>query len=343
MKHRLEYTLALIVSGLMRLFPRRSRLACGRALGGLVYALDGRHRRITIDHVRTAFEGEKTEEEIAAIARGAYRHFGATLFELLTLGQPAAESIERLVEMEGAERFERARARGKGVILTAAHFGNWELHAIAHGLRFEPVHLVAKEQDNALLNRWLEKVRGIFGNHVLYKQRALGQMRRLMKAGETVGLVIDQNVHLEDAVFVDFFGRKAATTPVPSWFALKTGAALVPVFCYPLPDGRYHAVYEEPVDVAPYRDLNRDEALLRITQELARIQEKYIRERPELWMWMHRRWTTRPPAKSVPPADPAPDREGASGGSRTTRALSGPGMSRRIRPPSRQPARSSRS
>jgi len=308
MKHRLEYALAWLVSRLMRLFPRRVRLACGRALGGLVYALDGRHRRITLDNVRTAFGGEKTEEEVTAIARGAFRHFGAMLFELLNLEQLSAESIERLVEMEGTERFERARARGKGVILTAAHFGNWELHAIAHGRRFDPIHLVAREQDNASLNRWLEDVRGIFGNDVIYKERALGQMRRLMKAGETVAFVIDQNVHLDDAVFVDFFGRKAATTPVASWFALKTGAALVPVFCYPLPDGRYHAVYEEPVDVAPYRGLDRDEALVRITQDLARVQEEYVRERPEIWLWMHRRWRTRPPAESVPAASPAPDR-----------------------------------
>ena len=259
--------------------------------------------------MRAAFGSQKTPAETEAIARGAFRHFGAMLIELLTLGSPSAETIRGLVEIEGAERYERARARKKGVILTAAHFGNWEIHAIAHGLRFEPLYLVAREQDNTRLNRWLEKLREVHGNRVVYKKRALGQMRRLMKAGETVAFVIDQNVHLDDAIFVDFFGRKAATTPVASWFALKTGAALVPVFCYLLPDGRYHAVYEEPIDVEPYRDLPRDEALQRITQELVSIQEAYIRERPEIWLWMHRRWKTRPKEEHVPARETRPEGE----------------------------------
>jgi KDO2-lipid IV(A) lauroyltransferase len=137
-------------------------------------------------------------------------------------------------------------------------------------------------------------------------------MRKLMRAGETVAVVIDQNVHLEDAVFVDFFGTKAATTPIASWFAWKTGAALVPAFSFPLPDGRYRAVYEEPIDAAPYRDLPRDEAILALTQKLADIQERYIRERPDCWLWMHRRWRTRPPAE--PSRGGAPSSSSSSGG-----------------------------
>jgi KDO2-lipid IV(A) lauroyltransferase len=116
-----------------------------------------------------------------------------------------------------------------------------------------------------------------------------------MREGETVAFVTDQNVHLQDAVFVDFFGRKAATTPVAAWFALKTGAALVPAFCYPLPGGRYRAVYEAALDLEPYRNLDRDAALAAITQKLAGIQEAHIRKAPDCWLWMHRRWRTRPP------------------------------------------------
>lgn len=295
MKHVLEYLFTRIASLLVRLLPRRARLAVGSALGGMVYALDRRHRGITLQNVERAFGSGKSEEEKQAIARGAFRHFGAMLFEMITLGRPTREDLDALVEIEGLDRVERARARGKGVILVAAHFGNWELHAIAHGYRLGKLYLVAREQDNRYLNRWLEDIRNISGNEVVYKSRALGQMRKLMRDGEVVAFVIDQNVHLEDAVFVDFFGRKAATTPVASWFALKTGAALVPVFCWPRPDGRYQAVYEEPVDLEPYRGLDRGEAMTALTQKLVGIQEKYIRQHPELWLWMHRRWRTRPP------------------------------------------------
>jgi KDO2-lipid IV(A) lauroyltransferase len=260
-----------------------------------VYAIDGRHRRITLDNVDMAFGPEKSRTEKREIAEGAFRHFGAMLFEMITLGRPGWKDLEARFEFEGEDRFEEARRRGKGVILIAAHFGNWELHGIAHGYRFGKIHLVAREQDNKHLNRWLEEIRGISGNQVVYKDRALASIRKLIRQGETVAIVTDQNVHIQDAVFVDFFGRKAAATSVQGRFALKTGAALVPAFCYPLASGRYHAVYENALDLERYRNLDRDSAVAAITQEIASIQERHIRSRPECWLWMHRRWRTRPP------------------------------------------------
>jgi KDO2-lipid IV(A) lauroyltransferase len=304
MKHRVEYSLARVTSALARFLPRRARLAAGRALGNLVFTLDRRHREITLENVNLAFGREKTAEEKEAIARGAFRHFGAMLFEMITLGRPRWQDLEPIIEVEGLEHVEESRRRGKGTILVAAHFGNWELHAIAHGYLLGKLHLIAREQDNLYLNSWLEKIRGISGNEVVYKKHALRQMRRLLRDGETVAFVIDQNVHMADAVFVDFFGRKAATTPVASWFALKTGASLIPVFCYPLPDGRYHAVYERPVDCERYRDLDAQRALVALTQELAAIQERHIRRQPDCWLWMHRRWRTRPPEETESSASP---------------------------------------
>jgi KDO2-lipid IV(A) lauroyltransferase len=295
MKHFFEYSLTRAAAAAASLLPRAGRRAIGRSLGSLVYALDARHRNITLENVDRAFGSEKSAAEKKAIAEGAFRHFGAMLFEMITLGRPAWKDLETRFEFDGAEFFQEARGRGKGVILVAAHFGNWELHAIAHGYLFGKIHLVAREQDNPYLNRWLEEIRGISGNQVIYKNRALAQTRKLIREGETVAIVTDQNVHLQDAVFVDFFGRKAAATPIASWFALKTGAALVPAFSYPLASGRYRAVYERPLDLEKYRHLDRDAALAAVTQELAAIQERHIRNQPDCWLWMHRRWRTRPP------------------------------------------------
>ena len=300
MKHQAEYLLARAAGAAAGLLPHAARLAIGRSLGSLVYALDARHRKITLGNVDMAFGDEKSAAEKRAIAEGAFRHFGAMLFEMLTLGRPSWAELEPRFEFEGIERLERARRRGKGVILIAAHFGNWELHGVAHGYRVGKLHLVAREQDNPYLNRWLEEIRTISGNEVVYKSRALSQMRKLMREGGCVAVVTDQNVHLQDAVFVDFFGRQAATTPVASWFALKTGAALVPAFCYPIASGRYRAVYEDPVDVEPYRNMDRDAAVAALTQKLASIQESHIRKAPDCWLWMHRRWRTRPPQEKEP-------------------------------------------
>ncbi len=299
MKHLLEYAIARAAGSTAKLLPYGGRLAVGRCLGSLVYALDARHRKITLENVDRAFGSEKTAAEKRAIAEGAFRHFGAMLFEMLTLGRPGRAELESRFELEGVERLEEARRLGRGVLLVAAHFGNWELHAIAHGYRFGQLHLVARAQDNPYLNRWLEEIRTISGNEVVYKDRALGRMRKLVRQGETVAIIVDQNVHRKDAVFVDFFGRKAATTPVAAWFALKTGAALVPAFTYPLGAGRYRAVYEGPIDVDAYRHLDRDAAIAAVTQDLARIQESHIRRAPDRWLWMHRRWRTRPPEEET--------------------------------------------
>jgi KDO2-lipid IV(A) lauroyltransferase len=295
MKHFAEYAFTRTASAAASLLPRPGRRAIGRSLGSLVYALDARHRNITLENVDRAFGPEKSAAEKQAIAEGAFRHFGAMLFEMITLGRPSWKDLEPRFEFEGAESFEDARGRGKGVILVTAHFGNWELHGIAHGYRFGKIHLVAREQDNLYLNRWLEDIREISGNQIIYKDRALAQIRKVIREGATVAIVTDQNVHLQDAVFVDFFGRKAAATPIAAWFALKTGAALVPAFSYPLPSGRYRAVYEKPLDLEKYRHLDRDAAIAAVTQELAAIQERHIRNQPDCWLWMHRRWRTRPP------------------------------------------------
>lgn len=294
-RHSAEYLAALLLGYAMRLLPRRARLALGRTVGGIVFALDAKHRAVTLRNLDFAFGAGKTADEKYAIARGAFRYFGAMLFELISFGKPRWEKLQKIVEFEGIENFEEARRRGKGVLLISSHFGNWELHGIAHGYRFGSIAVVARGQDNPHFNRWLEAIRTYGGNTVLYKQRALQRVMRMMKDGESVAVVIDQNVSKEDAVFVDFFERKAATTPVASWIGLKTGAALVPAFTLPLADGRYRLIYEKPIYPSAYPNLERRRAIELLTQQCADVLEGYVRRNPEFWLWQHRRWKTRPP------------------------------------------------
>lgn len=299
LKQRILFITVLAVSGLLRLMPRRFRLTLGRLAGALVFALDARHRKETIHHLDLAFGESKDEKEKVAIARGAFEHFGAMFFELMTLGNASGERIGRIVEFEGLENYEKARAAGKGVVLVAAHFGNWEVHAIAHGHRLGPIGVVARVQDNPYFTRWLEKIRTASGNRVLYKERALKGMLRLLKKGETIAVLVDQNVAKESGVFVDFFGRQAAATPVVSWLAVKTGAALIPVFTLPLSDGRYRLIYDQPIDANLYRLQPRARAVQELTQRAASVLESYVRRHPQFWLWMHRRWKTRPADEAV--------------------------------------------
>ena len=294
LQNDLAYALTIFVGAILRVLPRRTRLFIGRLAGELVFRLDKRHRDITFRNLDRAFGESKTDAEKWAIARGTFRHFGSMIFDLLGMGVPSERRVDKIVEFEGVENYEEARAPGRGVLLVAAHFGNWEIHAVAHGYRLGPLAVVARLQDNTHYNRLLERIRTAPGNTVLYKQRALARMMRLLKDGETVAVLIDQNVAREDGLFVEFFGRKAATTPVASWLAIKTGAALIPVFTLPLSDGRYRLIYEKAIDTRRYAGLPREDAAREITQECARVLEAYVRRNPEFWLWMHRRWKTRP-------------------------------------------------
>lgn len=294
LRHLAEFLPARTLGYLLSLFPRRTRWMAGRWVGGLFFALDARHRAVTLNNLDIAFRDTKTAEEKRAIARQSFRHFGAMLFEMLSIGKVSRETIERLVVFEGVEHYESARAKGRGVIVIGAHFGNWEMNAIAHGFRFARFFPVARALDNPYFNRWLERIRNLPGNEVVYKRRAVPRLMRLLKDRETVGLVIDQNVSQEDAVFIDFFGCKAATTPVAGLLALKTGAVVVPMLAFPLPDGRYRSVYDKPIDPLAFDGRDRQHAVREITQYCADVLEDHVRRNPQYWLWMHRRWKTRP-------------------------------------------------
>ncbi len=293
-KYRFNYVAARVLGWKLRILPRRARLAVGRFAGGMLFALDAKHRGITLDNLELAFGSTKTAEEKRAIGRGAYRHFGAMLFELLSIGKPSWQRLERMVEFEGVDNFLEARRAGRGVILVSAHFGNWEVHAVCHGYRLGPITVVARPLDNPYYNGWLETIRKVSGNGVLYKKRALPRLMRLLKDRETVAILIDQNVPPGDGVFIDYFGQPAATTPVASMLAVKTGAVLVPVFTLPLADGRYRCIYEKPLDRSMYPGLDRRQMVQNLTQSCARTLEGYVRRNPEFWLWQHRRWKTRP-------------------------------------------------
>jgi KDO2-lipid IV(A) lauroyltransferase len=223
------------------------------------------------------------------------------LFELITWGKPSRKRFESEVEVVGAEHIEKAQAKGQGVILIGSHYGNWEIAAIAHGYRFGPCSVVGRALDNPYFNRWLERIRSTSGNGIVYKQQAVTRVMRLLKNKQTVGLVIDQDVSQEDAVFVEFFGIKASTTPVASLIGLKTGAVLVPIFSHPLDNGRYRCFYEKPLDPDDFAGVDRQQAVFQMTQHCARVLEEQVRRHPQYWLWMHRRWKTRPPEEREGP------------------------------------------
>jgi len=291
-RYRWEARAAAVVGALASITPLRVARAFGRGLGRLLSDLDPRHVAVATANLRQAFPHWDAVRRLRT-ARQVYAHFGQVLLEILWLHGRSRAEVLGLVEVVGREHVEAAFAAGRGVLCVTAHIGNWEMHGLTHGWMFGPISVVARPIDNPDLHRRLCDVRTMGGNAVIDKRHALAQIMRGLKENRAIAILIDQNVQAQDGIFVDFFGRGAATTTVAAALAVRTGCALLPSHTVLGRDGRYRLVYDPVVRWSASGDRRADVA--RLTQELTTIIEGWIREAPEQWLWLHKRWKTRPP------------------------------------------------
>jgi KDO2-lipid IV(A) lauroyltransferase len=290
MRHRVEYLIVKTIELAVRPLPLQAVRRLGEVLGLMFYTVDRVHRRIALANLAVAFPA-RTARERQAIAKSMFEHFGRLLLELLKYASLRNEQKLALVEWEGEERVRLAYAHGKGVLFCTGHFGYWEQQALAHALKFEPMAVMARPLDNPQLHDLLEGIRVSNGNPVLYRRGAVRKALRLLAEGRGVGILIDQHMTSPDAIYVDFFGRPAATTSTLAALAMRTGAPIVPLFAFPLPNGRYRMIYEHPIE-PPAQDS--PDALREFTQRCTDVLEMHVRRHPELWLWMHRRWRDAP-------------------------------------------------
>lgn len=261
------------------------------ALAALFYHIVPRQRMIALHNLRSAFP-EKTDEEIVKIARGVYRTMGTVAAEFFDIPKLTPENVREIVETQGLENCEQALAKGKGVLLFSAHFGNWELEAAAVALLVKPAVVIYRALDSPLLENLVLRVRSASGNKPLRKENAMLSMFRTLKKNGMLGILIDQNVDWYEGVFVDYFGRPACTTSGLALLALLSGAPVLPVYLVRLPDGRYRLVIEPEVEVIDTGD--RDADVIVNTQRFTKVIENTVRKYPDQWLWVHQRWKTQP-------------------------------------------------
>lgn len=276
------------------LFAYPSRKLClfaGRILGLIFYYLDKRHRLIALTNLIAAFGPERTSAELKRIARESFIHFGEFLAEINKFPRLKEEKKSRLFLVEGEENLLEALSKEKGVLLFSAHYGNWEI-APYFLTKKGKMSVVARPLDNKRLEAQLLKLRESLGTKVIYKHQATKQILQSLRENRMIALLIDQNVLKSQAVFVDFFGKKAATTPSLAAFFLRTRAPLLPVFCYPTSSHMYQLKIFPPLKISLEEDYDRD--ILKITQICTMIIEEQIRKNPSYWLWFHNRWKTRP-------------------------------------------------
>ncbi len=293
----LEYSAAKSVLTSLGLMPAPAAYRVGRAFGKLAYHLAGDLRRTGAINLRLAFP-EKSDSERAELLRQCFDSLGRVLGLFSQFSSRSQEELRQLIEVQGFENFEAAkRAYGNRLILFTGHLGAWELTSFGFALVGCPFSFLVRRMDNPRIEQFVDRVRSRFGNQTIDKLSAARSMLKILRAGEApLGLLPDLNTLDDEAIFVDFFGVPAATTFIVAKLSLRTGAPLVPVFApWSEEKKKFLLIVEPPLSIEPSGDEDADVRLL--TAKLSLLIENQIRKYPGQWLWIHKRWKTRPPGE----------------------------------------------
>jgi len=299
--HFLVYVLVAGIVKLAQLLPHRAALHFGSFLGRFTFSVVRMRRRVAMENLKTAFP-DKTEAELRRIGRDTYRNLGMSLVEYARLPVTTTEQMAERITVEGSENFDAALERSKGAVLVTGHFGSWELMGARLRSQGYPVNFFVGEQTNTAVDNMMNDLRRSKGIGIISMGASMRNVLRALKQNQFVAMLSDQDAGSR-GVFVEFMGRRASTPFGPASFAVRTGAALICGFIVRENLSHHRVILEAPLVPVPGAS---DEAeSLRLTQEYTSLLEKYVRERPDHWLWLHRRWKTRPkaPAKARRPQE----------------------------------------
>ncbi len=289
LRDRAEYATAYLLLSSLRLGSRRF---AGMLARGYVAVLDRalpKLRRAAMANLQRAYP-EWTHPQRKAVADGVFRSIARLLVAFARFPSIDKSNVSEWIRYEGREHFEEAKRHGRGVLFATAHLGNWELSAFAHGLMAEPMNVVVRPLDNPLIDRLVEHRRTLSGNRIIQKKEAARAILKALDRNEAVGILIDQNSGLDQGVFVDFFGIPACASVGLAKLAAHSGARVIPGFAlWSEKENKYVLRFYAPIEMSG--DAARD------TARLQAMLEGVIREHPSQWLWIHRRWKTRPPGE----------------------------------------------
>ncbi len=292
----MEFAAAWVSLKFLELLPRAAARAFGALVVGLAYALRPPLRRAGLINLRIAFP-DWTDRRRRQVLRQLARHLGWMAADFVHLRRLDRTTIDRVVIPDGFENFAAAHRRGKGVLYLTGHMGAWELGPPAQALFGFPLHFLVRPLDNPRVDALVNGYRCFSGNVPVDKSNSVRTILRVLRSGGAVGILFDLNTLLEDGVFVDFFGIPACTTSGVARLALQTDAAVVPSYCYWDRDLRkYRLRFEPPLELV--HTGHSEEDVLANTQRFTRVIEEFARRHPEQWLWVHKRFKTRPPGSA---------------------------------------------
>jgi KDO2-lipid IV(A) lauroyltransferase len=282
----IEAFLYKCLRAIARVLPYRAAGGLGAFLATLVYCV-GFRRGVTLRNLELAYP-EKGRKEIRGIARGAYRNYGRALLDLMWTSAQSAEAVREKVVYVNREVFQKAFDRKKGVILFSAHYGSWELGALtARFMAGMPLGAIVQTQRNRIIDRIVNQDRTRFGSYTIPMEVSVPEIVRVLREGKVVAILGDQSA-AKESMPVNFFGRPVAAHRGAAAFSVRVGSPVVTVFMCRNPDGTYTSRMEE-VDCSDFRGTT-EERIDELTRRLNRILEERIRQRPDHWLWMHKRW-----------------------------------------------------
>lgn len=288
----MEYGAVRELMGLFGVLPRRAARSLGAGVGMLAWALFPRLRRVGLRNLAMAYP-EWTLERRKTTLRQLYRTLGWQLAEFCHLSRYKRESVTSFTRCEGLEHYLAARDQGRGVLVITGHLGAWELSSFYHSLMGYPMSMVIRRLDNPLVDSLVNQIRCLHGNRVLHKDDFARGLLSAMRAGETVGILMDTNMTPPQGVFVPFFGVEACTASGLARVALRTGAAVLPGYMvWEASEKKYVLRFEPPIPLERTGDEEAD--IVSNTARFTNAIEQAVRRYPEQWLWLHRRWKTRP-------------------------------------------------
>ncbi len=267
------------------------RINLGRLIGDILRVISQKRYGITLDNIAKSFP-DKSISDCKNIAAKSYQNLGITMMELMAIPKMSEDYLKQKVVYENIELINELGKKGNGVILLSGHYGNWELLAYTAGyFTGIPVTIIVKPQRNKIADSTLNTYRTYHNNKVVSMYKAARPIVSELRKGNMVALLADQSATKDKDIFVDFFGRPAATYESPAAMALRLNAPIVIGFSERQSDGKYRVKLQE----IPHEDLkDREDAVQILTERHVKVLENQIRKIPELWAWQHKRWKHKP-------------------------------------------------
>ncbi len=294
-RHFLEFIIFKILLFLVQPLPQQVVVKMGKGLGRLVYIFSGKRKRSAKINLNIIFANSKSSVEKDGIIRESFQNLAVSTLQCLWVTRDTEKRVRGLIEGDptGLDLLQRCLKKNKGIFFLTAHYGNWEIMGLLHGyLGISQLSSIVRKLDNPYLDKATKRFRTLSGNKILYRDESPLKIVREIKNKGCVAVMMDQNT-AKGGIFVDFFGKKAATPRSLALLSYRTDTPILPLFCYPTRKGTYRISYGPEIQFEKSGNKNND--ILNWTQQCELFIENVIRENPAPWMCGHRRWKTRPP------------------------------------------------